>query len=310
MNEEVSVDNTAIYALLPFYVFGMSLIGALSWWMNNNMGELKLGPFAIAGGKVADGTQTYLGAGRGVGAIPLFFTMAASLYSGYSISGIANEAYTFGFLAVRWIPAGVALYAAFMVLAPRMHALGKARGYLTVSEIIYDRYSQPAMSPAVPHALRLLSLFCLQLPVFCYLISQFSSISIELATYTNGGHWSGPGMSRYGTMIGAGVIMLVCGLLGGLRAVAYNDVFQGAILMIGCVVFFIRGAGIRGAWGRARICDVARIRRDQPLRLRQVQQRAQPGGRLVGGVLLLLHPQGHDRGDHVSPPDDAAAGGP
>ena len=41
-------------------------------------------------------------------------------------------------------------------------------------------------------------------------------------------------MSRYGTMIGAGVIMLVCGLLGGLRAVAYNDVFQGAILMIGC----------------------------------------------------------------------------
>ena len=47
---------------------------------------------------------------------------------------------------------------------------------------------------------------------------------------------SGPGMSRYGTMIGAGVIMLVCGLLGGLRAVAYNDVFQGAILMIGCNV--------------------------------------------------------------------------
>ena len=161
MNEEVSVDNTAIYALLPFYVFGMSLIGALSWWMNNNMGELKLGPFAIAGGKVADGTQTYLGAGKGVGAIPLFFTMAASLYSGYSISGIANEAYTFGFLAVRWIPAGVALYAAFMVLAPRMHALGKARGYLTVSEIIYDRYSQPAMSPAVLHALRLLLPMCM-----------------------------------------------------------------------------------------------------------------------------------------------------
>jgi Na+/pantothenate symporter len=33
--------------------------------------------------------------------------------------------------------------------------------------------------------------------------------------------------------------MLVCGLLGGLRAVAYNDVFQGTILLIGCVVFFI-----------------------------------------------------------------------
>ena len=215
------------------------LIGAISWWKNNHAGPIQLGPFTLMGGKVDDGTQSYLGAGRGVGPVTLFFTMAASLYSGYSISGIANESYTFGWMSIRWIPAGVALYAAFMVLAPRMHALGKARGYLTVSEVIYDRYSGEAVSPAVPHALRLLALFCLQLPVFCYLISQFSSIAVEIATYTDGGAWSGPGMSRYGTMITAGVIMLVCGLLGGLRAVAYNDVFQGVILMIGCIVFFI-----------------------------------------------------------------------
>jgi SSS family solute:Na+ symporter len=215
------------------------MIGFISYWMNTHSGTIKIGPFTIAGGKVDSGTQSYLGAGQGVNGITLFFTMAASLYSGYSISGIALEAYTFGYMAVRWIPAGVALYAAFMVLAPRMHALGKARGYLTISELIYDRYSAPASSPAVPHALRIISLICLQLPVFTYLITQFSAIAVEIASYTGGGQWSGPGMSRYGTMIGAGVVMLVCGLLGGLRAVAYNDVFQGMILMVGCVVFFI-----------------------------------------------------------------------
>jgi len=233
------IDNTAIYAILPFYVGGMVMIGFVSYWINTHSGMFKIGPFTIQGGKVESGTQSYLGAGQGVGGLTLFFTMAASLYSGYSLSGIANEAYTFGFMAVRWIPAGVALYAAFMVLAPRMHALGKARGYLTLSELIYDRYSEPASSPAVPHALRLISLFCLQLPVFTYLITQFSSIAVEISSYTGGGLWSGPGMSRYGTMIAAGVVMLVCGLLGGLRAVAYNDVFQGLILLVGCVVFFI-----------------------------------------------------------------------
>lgn len=236
---DTGFSNTAIYTILPFYVAGMVMIGLVSYWMNNNSGNLHLGPFTISGGRVNSGAQSFLGAGQGVGGLTLFFTMAASLYSGYSISGIANEAYTFGFMAIRWIPAGVSLYAAFMVLAPRLHALGKSRGYLTMCEFIYDRYSYPACSPLVPHMLRLLSLVCLQLPVFCYLISQFQSIAVEIATYTGGGHWSGPGMSQYGTMITAGVVMLVCGLLGGLRAVAYNDVFQGMILMIGCVVFFI-----------------------------------------------------------------------
>jgi len=232
-------SNVAIYTILPFYVLGMVLIGLASFWINNQSGQIRLGPLTLTGGKVDAGAQSFLGAGQGVGSLTLFFTMAASLYSGYSISGIANEAYTFGFMAIRWIPAGVALYAAFMVLAPRLHALGKSRGYLTICEFIFDRYAEPASSPLVPHALRLVSLLCLQLPVFSYLISQFTAISTEIAMYTGGGHWSGPGMSRYGTMITAGVVMLVCGLLGGLRAVAYNDVFQGMILMVGCVVFFI-----------------------------------------------------------------------
>ncbi|EKX46008.1 hypothetical protein GUITHDRAFT_94455 [Guillardia theta CCMP2712] len=160
--------------------------------------------------------------------------MAASLFSGYSISGIANEAYTFGFAAIRWIPAGVALYAAFMIMAPRMHALGKSRGYLTLGELIYDRFSEPACSPIIPHTLRLVSLFCLQLPVFCYLITQFSSVAVEVRSLF-ADSWIG----RYPAIIVASCVLLVCGLLGGLRAVAYNDVLQGFILLIGSLVFFV-----------------------------------------------------------------------
>ena len=68
---------------------------------------------------------------------------------------------------VHCTPAGVGLYAAFAVLAPRCYALGKQRGYMTISELIYDRYLPPsAGSKWVAHALRLGSFACLQLPVF------------------------------------------------------------------------------------------------------------------------------------------------
>ncbi len=54
----------------------------------------------------------------------------------------------------------------FMYLAPRCHALGKQRGYMTPSELIFDRFLPPAGPVWVAHALRLLSFAFLQLPVF------------------------------------------------------------------------------------------------------------------------------------------------
>jgi Na+/proline symporter len=59
------------------------------------------------------------------------------------------EAYTIGWQATRWIPAGVGVYMGFLLLAPRLHALGKQRGYMTVSELLFDRYLPPSGSPWV-----------------------------------------------------------------------------------------------------------------------------------------------------------------
>mmetsp|Transcript_16719 Transcript_16719/g.40010 ORF Transcript_16719/g.40010 Transcript_16719/m.40010 type:complete len:772 (+) Transcript_16719:76-2391(+) len=229
-----SSDNTAIYTILPIYLFLMVCISGFSFIKNTVSGTiLKLGSFEVAGQKVEKETQSFLGAGNGLSGFVLFFTMAASLFSGYSISGIANEANTFGFLALRWIPAGVALYGAFMFLAPRLHALGKSRGYLTIGEFIFDRYAEPASSPIIPHSLRILTLFCQLLPVFTYLISQFTALGTEVEIYTKGE------VSKLAALLVAAAVLLFCSLLGGLRAVAYNDVLQGVLLLIGSIVFFI-----------------------------------------------------------------------
>jgi hypothetical protein len=62
---------------------------------------------------------------------------------------IVSEAYTLGWVATRWIPGGVGVYMGFLLLAPRLHAFGKSRGYMTISEFLYDRYLPPSGAPWV-----------------------------------------------------------------------------------------------------------------------------------------------------------------
>lgn len=62
---------------------------------------------------------------------------------------IVAEAYNQGWIATRWIPGGVGVYMGFLLMAPRLHALGKSRGYVTISEFIFDRYLPPSGAPWV-----------------------------------------------------------------------------------------------------------------------------------------------------------------
>lgn len=219
-------------------------------------------------------------------------------------------------MATRWIPGGVGLYIAFAVMAPRLHALSKRRGYFTISEVLFDRYSCPSSShplvrallargspglhapprallppappppwlddtsplpaapagpvalvarilpaqasipsgpapwlairdcrtstppfavwrspkprpdlhrplscllyPQVAHAIHLITFFCLQLPVFTYLITQFQAVGREVRTFTYGEI-----TATTAICVGAAVLLL-CDLLGGMRAVAYT----------------------------------------------------------------------------------------
>eukprot|EP00775_Hariotina_reticulata_P011366 gene11366-11515_t len=118
-------------------------------------------------------------------------------------------------------------------MAPRLHALGKSRGYVTISEFIHDRYLPPAGAPWVAHTLRVLSFLALQLPIFTYLITQFQALGTEVRTFTQGQ------ISATAAVLVSAGILLVCDLLGGMRAVAYTDVLQGAVLFIGSIIFLI-----------------------------------------------------------------------
>ena len=64
-----------------------------------------------------------------------------------------SEAYQNGWLATRWLPAGVATLAGFAVVAPQLLALGKDHGYLTLCEVVFDRFNVYAHRSWPAHAL-------------------------------------------------------------------------------------------------------------------------------------------------------------
>ena len=103
-----------------------------------------------AANDAGDAMRNHFGGGKGLGGVALFFTLSASLFSAYSVEGIAWEAWFKGWFATRWIPAGVGVYMGFLIMAPRLNALGKLRGYLTLSEVVYDRFSAPNSADQAP----------------------------------------------------------------------------------------------------------------------------------------------------------------
>jgi hypothetical protein len=108
-----------------------------------------------------DAVREHFMAGKGLRSVVWFFTMAASLYSGYSVSGIVNESFNNGWSSTRWIPAGIGVYVGFLVLAPRMHALGRSRGYMVRLFFVMQAASCSSSGGEGEQKVRCLLLMCL-----------------------------------------------------------------------------------------------------------------------------------------------------
>lgn len=126
------------------------------------------------------------------------------------------------------------------------------------------------LSLQVAHALRLLSFFCLQLPIFTYLITQFQSVGIEIRTFTAGT------ITPLTSVLVAAAVLLACDLMGGMRAVAFTDVLQGIVLLIGSVIFLIiqktELGGLESAkdyWGNIANMAVPGVAKMQTIPIRQ-----------------------------------------
>ena len=145
-------------------------------------------------------------------------------YSGNTFFGVAGATYRLGFawlIAVHYMLSVIVFYLAF---APKLHRLSHDRGYLTPVDYLQDRFGSRAIS--------LIASVVMIVALSNYLLAQLMTMGRALQGLAGP---YGDQAYNYG-VVGLALIMVIYGTLGGLRAVAWTDVIQGSVLLVGFLV--------------------------------------------------------------------------
>ncbi|MCT1576902.1 sodium:solute symporter family protein [Oceanobacillus kimchii] len=211
MNDLVfaGVDGVIILAL---YALIMLLIGYYSGRGNKNL---------------QDSLSNYYLAGKNLGFIALFFTLYATQYSGNTIVGYAPTAYRSGFVWLQSISFMTIIIGVYLLFAPRLYVISKKRNFVTPTDWIRYRFKSNKVT--------LLAIFLMLWGLGNYLLEQLVAIGQAVSGITGGTipyQWA---------VVFFVLVMLIYEWLGGMKAVAFTDVMQGVVLMIG-VIIFVGGA--------------------------------------------------------------------
>jgi SSS family solute:Na+ symporter len=183
-------------------------------------------------------TVEFFLAGRGIGRLVLFFTMAATNFSAFTIFGLSGAGYRIGYAFYPVMGFGTGFMAlGLWVIGSRVHALARERGYVTPSDFIRDRYGSPLLK----------GLFSIMMILFTlpYIAIQAIAAGRSLEALAGLPYWAGALL-----VIGFTVCYV---MLGGMRSVAWTDVVQ--LLMIlgftlaGFILIAVRVRGLAGSAG-------------------------------------------------------------
>lgn len=157
---------------------------------------------------------------RTAGIIVLFLATASTYHSAFafltSVAVFATTGVTFWIGAFAWtLLAGLTGY----VIGKRIYILGKARGYISPSDLLADRFNS--------ELLRIVTAIVWAIFLVGYITVQAIGLGIVLSIGSGG---------RISYEVGALIFMLVTALyvaIGGLRAAYWTDVLQGIWMYLG-----------------------------------------------------------------------------
>ncbi len=190
-----------------------------------------------AGKKLIFEVNDFFLAGRALGGIVAALTYSTTTYSAFMLIGLAGFTYVGGVGALGFeliYLSGLILVAFF---GPRFWLVGKRFNYLTPTELLGDRYQSKAVAvvSAVAAVIFLIPYSAVQLTGIGALLEGISGGEIPYLV---------------GVVIAA-VIAVYWTWTGGLRAVAWTDSLQAAVMLIVAVlsVFFIAYSAFGGFGG-------------------------------------------------------------
>jgi len=178
------------------------------------------------------GAEDFFLAGRALGPVVLFATMAATNFSGFAVVGFSGAGYRLGFAFYPVMAFGTGFMAlAFFLVGIPIHRLGKAYGLITPPELLGARFGPGPLTV----------IFGLAMAVFTipYLAIQPMAAGYALESLLGLPYPAGAGL----------ITALVLGyvLMGGMRSVAWTDLLQG-LFMLGLMLagFFVVAAASGG----------------------------------------------------------------
>ncbi len=160
-------------------------------------------------------------AGNSFGLIVIFLTLYATQYSGNTLFGYSGKTYRIGYAWIMSIHFMTAIVACYMIYAPRLYARARKFNYITPTDYLQHRFNS--------NWINILATLILIIVLSNYLLAQLMAMGRAMQGLSD----VDPAVAYQQGVILLTLIMVIYGTLGGIRAVAWTDVIQGLVLMLG-----------------------------------------------------------------------------
>ncbi len=222
---------------------------------------LAIGVFARL--RARRGVEDYFVASRSLPPLVLFLTMAATNFSAFTVFGFSGAGWRIGYAFYPIMAFGTGFMAlSFHFIGGPVWRLGKERGLFTPPELIFDRFGSPA--------LRLLFFGVMTAFTLPYLAMQPMAAGYALEGLLGIPYLAGAALVT--------AVMLGYTFFGGMRGVAWTDVFQGGMLL---VLLIVALGVIAAPFG-----GLSAANRDVAVRLPELFARPGAGEALMPGIWL------------------------
>lgn len=160
----------------------------------------------------------YVAASRTLGFVVMYFLMGGAIFSAFAYLGGPGWAYSKGAAAFYILSYCALGLVPWWIWGPRAARAGQKKGYVTQAQLLADRYQSPALSViiAVVTTLAFIQYITLQMKGAAYIFEIASGGAIPF--------WAGA--------LIAYLVVLAYVFWGGVRGVAWTNVFQGAFMII------------------------------------------------------------------------------
>ncbi len=156
-------------------------------------------------------------AGRTLSKLLLFFTMAATNFSAFTIFGFSGAGYRIGYSFYPVMGFGTGFMAlSFYIIGSKIFKLARERNYITPSDFIGDRYNSPLLKKLFSLVMIIFTLPYIAIQAIASGKSLNSLVGIPYLT---------------GALLITGFVVTYVAL-GGMRSIAWTDLFQGLMMII------------------------------------------------------------------------------